>query len=60
MSVPPHIIEAHLNHVSGSKAGVAGIYNLESYESERAEAMARWGKRLMSIVGANVVAMRRA
>jgi len=60
MSVPPHVIEAHLNHISGSKRGVAGIYNLETYEPERADAMARWGERLMAIVGDNVVKLRRA
>jgi hypothetical protein len=27
VGVQPHIIEATLNHVSGHKAGVAGIYN---------------------------------
>ena len=27
LGVQPHIIEAVLNHVSGHKAGVAGIYN---------------------------------
>jgi hypothetical protein len=27
IGVQPHIIEAALNHVSGHKAGVAGIYN---------------------------------
>jgi hypothetical protein len=31
---PPHVIEALLNHVSGHKAGVAGIYNRSSYQRE--------------------------
>jgi len=31
IGVQPHIIEAVLNHVSGHKVGVAGIYNRSSY-----------------------------
>jgi hypothetical protein len=27
LGVQPHIVEAVLNHVSGHKAGVAGVYN---------------------------------
>jgi integrase len=42
LGVPPHIIEAVLNHVSGHKAGVAGIYNRARYESEMRDALARW------------------
>ena len=33
--VQPHIIEAVLNHVSGHKGGVAGIYNRAAYEPEK-------------------------
>jgi hypothetical protein len=30
-----HIVEAVLNHISGHKAGVAGIYNRATYLSEK-------------------------
>jgi hypothetical protein len=30
----PHVIEAALNHISGAKSGVAGIYNQEQYPNE--------------------------
>ena len=36
LGVQPHIIEAVLNHVSGHKAGVAGVYNRSTYENENA------------------------
>ena len=39
----PHIIEAILNHVSGYRAGVAGIYNRAKYEGEMRDALERWG-----------------
>jgi integrase len=42
LGVQPHIIEAVLNHVSGHKAGVAGIYNRARYEGEMRAALQRW------------------
>jgi len=42
LGVQPHIIEAVLNHVSGHKAGVAGIYNRARYEGEMRDALQRW------------------
>ena len=40
--IMPHVIEAVLNHVSGHKAGVAGIYNRASYTKDIARALAVW------------------
>jgi integrase len=37
--VLPHVIEAVLNHISGHKAGVAGIYNRSTYETEKRAAL---------------------
>ena len=42
LGVLPHIIEAILNHVSGHKAGVAGIYNRAKYAGEMRDALGRW------------------
>ena len=42
LGTQPHIIEAILNHVSGHKAGVAGIYNRARYEGEMRSALQRW------------------
>jgi integrase len=52
LGVQPHIIEAVLNHVSGHKGGVAGIYNRSSYAAEKAAALARWDEHVRSIVSA--------
>lgn len=35
----PHVVEAILNHISGHKAGVAGIYNRATYSNEKREAL---------------------
>ncbi len=39
LAVQPHVIEAALNHVSGHKAGIAGVYNRSSYTAERRAAL---------------------
>ena len=49
MGILPHHIEAVLNHVSGHKAGVAGIYNRAKYETEMREALGKWGNYLEAI-----------
>ena len=62
LGIQPHIIEAILNHVSGHKAGVAGIYNRASYDREKRQALDRWAAHLMALVegrASNVVAMAR-
>jgi integrase len=38
----PHVVEAILNHISGHRAGVAGIYNRAIYSTEKREALNRW------------------
>jgi integrase len=50
LGIQPHVIEAALNHISGHRAGVAGIYNRASYEREKAVALDLWAERLMAIV----------
>ncbi len=46
----PHVIEAVVNHVSGHKAGVAGIYNRATYAVEKREALERWSIHVATIV----------
>jgi hypothetical protein len=42
-------VEAILSHVSGHKAGVAGIYNRARYENEMREALERWANHVDAI-----------
>jgi hypothetical protein len=39
-----------LNHVSGHKAGVAGIYNRATYAKEKRAALDAWGRYLANLV----------
>jgi integrase len=50
LGVQPHIIEAVLNHVSGHKGGVAGIYNRAKYADDMRSALQRWADHLDRIV----------
>jgi integrase len=49
IGIQPHIIEACLNHVSGHKGGVAGIYNRSTYEPEKRTALDTWAAHLLAI-----------
>ena len=51
LGVLPHIIEAILNHVSGHRAGVAGIYNRARYEGEMRNALTAWADYIGKIIG---------
>lgn len=50
LGVQPHIIEAVVNHVSGHRASVAGIYNRAKYSEEKRAALERWSAHLMSLI----------
>ena len=50
IDIAPHVIEAVLNHVSGTRGGVSGIYNRNTYETEKATALLRWAEHLTSII----------
>ena len=63
LGVQPHIVEAVLNHVSGHKAGVAGIYNRATYDKEKRAALNLWAEHVTALVDgrkAVVVPMKRA
>jgi integrase len=63
IGIQPHIIEAVLNHVSGHKGGIAGIYNRAQYAAEKAQALAQWDEHVASIVAgrkSKIIPMRGA
>jgi hypothetical protein len=62
LRVPPHVVELVVNHISGTRAGVAGTYNRSELMEERKEALERWATHVAGIVSgkaANVVPMPR-
>jgi integrase len=60
LKVREQVIEAVVNHVSGTKAGIKGRYNHATYDEERLEAVERWAAWIEGVVTdrpANVVDM---
>lgn len=49
LGVQPHVVEAVLNHISGHKAGVAGVYNRATYRAEKAAALKLWAEHVQQI-----------
>lgn len=62
LGVAFQVTEAVLNHKSGSKAGVAGVYQRHDYAKEKRIALDRWAAHVVRLVegkgGGNVVALR--
>jgi len=50
IGIQPHIVEAVLNHYSGHRAGVAGVYNRSPYEREVKAALIRWSEQMLALV----------
>jgi integrase len=46
----PHVVEAIVNHVSGHKGGVAGIYNRATYLTEKRQALELWGAHVAALI----------
>jgi integrase len=50
IGIQPHVVEAVLNHISGSKCGVAGVYNRSTYSAERKIALKKWADHVLAVV----------
>ena len=49
IGIPPFHVEAVLNHVSGTSS-VAKIYNRNTFEGEKAQALTRWAEHLAALI----------
>jgi integrase len=64
LGVRLEVTEAVLNHVSGSRAGIVGVYQRHHWSDEKRAALAAWGAHVEAIVegrdsGGNVTLLRR-
>lgn len=50
LGVRLEVTEAILNHVSGSRAGIVGVYQRHAWTDEKRAALAAWARRLDAIV----------
>jgi integrase len=63
LRVPPHIIESILNHRSGYRGGISGVYNRGTYAPEVRNALLMWADHIRTItdgVDRKVIPMRSA
>lgn len=64
LGVKLEVTEAVLNHVSGSRAGIVGVYQRHEYAAEKRAALDAWARRLEAIVRgeseSNVVELAKA
>ena len=62
IGIAPHVIELCLNHISGARAGVAGIYNRSVQMPERRAALELWANHIEGLVSgraAKVIRLKR-
>lgn len=52
LGIAPHVVEAILNHYSGHRGGVAGVYNRAAYATEKRAALNAWGAFVSDLVTA--------
>jgi integrase len=62
LGIPIHVVEAVLNHRSGTIRGVSRIYNRYSYEPEKRAALEAWGRYVEGLVRdtSNVISLAAA
>jgi integrase len=54
LGIASEVIEAVLNHISGSRRGVAGIYNRSRLEAQKRRALDQWAQHLRDVIEGNV------
>ena len=50
LRVPPHVVEVTVDHIGGTRSGVAGTYNRSELMDQRKEALERWATHVAGIV----------
>jgi integrase len=50
LGIAVHVVEAVLNHRSGTIKGVAAVYNRYSYDAEKRAALEAWGRHVRGII----------
>ena len=53
LGIDTRVVETALNHVSGTKAGIVGVYQRSDHRDAVAAAFRAWGTHVMGIVSAD-------
>lgn len=49
LGIPVEVTEAVLNHISGTRGGIAGVYNLYRYDPEKRDALDAWSIKMKEL-----------
>ena len=65
LGVRLEVTEAVLNHISGSRGGIAGVYQRHDWAAEKRAALDSWGAHVSAVIGggtaaSNIVALPRS
>jgi hypothetical protein len=50
IGIAPFVVETVLNHVSGHRGGIAGVYNKSDYRREKKHALELWASHVEEVV----------
>ncbi|PVE20574.1 integrase [Microvirga sp. KLBC 81] len=53
LSIPLHVVEKCLNHVSGSFGGIIAVYQRHDFLNERVQAMSLWAEHILQLQAEN-------
>jgi integrase len=59
LDIAPHVVEAVVNHVSGAKGGVAGVYNQSTLDKQKRKALEDWATYIQALTTPKVVPIKR-
>jgi len=51
LGIAPHVIELCVNHISGTRGGIAGVYNRAEMMPQREDAMEKWAREVERLLG---------
>lgn len=60
LGVRMEVTEAVLNHISGSKAGIVGIYQRHDWAEEKRAALGLWARHVATLIAPKALALERA
>jgi hypothetical protein len=55
LGVRLEVTEGVLNHISGSRAGIAGVYQRHDWAAEKRAALDGWATHVLAIVGGRAI-----
>jgi len=55
LKVPREVVDEVLNHKTGTRSGITGVYQVYRYQAEKMDALQRWDGLVNGIVGGSII-----